>query len=234
MVNSLGVGIAQAIESEVFDMRMDVDAEAETDIGPSAQLQGEAAAVSQPASGQVLALSSTVDQTRLRQLTAASMILLATWETRTYLRRLYGMGTNRHDQKAKEKAKDLNRSPVKVQGIHGDKLWDEMAVHMLGLKTPEMMLQKCKAFVELLNVDKEFQVADEEDDLDAEEPGTPSEGDEGDFDGMGDRGRKRKGGSTPGGRKKRARSGSQARKRGRPRKNPTDPESDVDADGDWI
>lgn len=234
-VNSLGIGIAQAIESEVFDVRMDVDAEAETDINAGAHPHGEAAPGNQVVNGQVLTLSSTVDQGRVRQLTAASMILLAAWETRTYLRRLYGMGTNRHDQKAKDKAKDLNKSPVKVQGIHGDKLWDEMASHMLGLKTPEMMLQKCKAFVELLNVDKEFDVAEEEEDLDVEEPGTPSEEDDGDMDGMGERGRKRKGGSTPGGRKKRARSGSQAPKRGRPRKHrSTEPESDVDADGDWI
>ena len=65
--------------------------------------------------------------------------------------------------------------------------------------------------------------------------GTVEYREEGDPDGFGDRGRKRKGGSTPGGRKKRARSSSQQRKRGRPRKaRSTEPESDVDADGDWI
>lgn len=238
LVNTLGIGVAQAIESEVFDVRMDVDAEGEMDGGAEAQLHAEAAMNGQPQQPpvpQMLHLSSTVNPNRLVQLTAASLILSATWETRTYLRRLYGMGSNRHENKAKEKAKDLNRSPVKVQGIHGDKFWDEMTSLMGGTETPDMMMQKCKAFVDVLNVDKDFQVADEEDDLELEEPGTPEDGEEGDPDGFGDRGRKRKGGSTPGGRKKRARSSSQQRKRGRPRKaRSTEPESDVDADGDWI
>jgi cohesin loading factor subunit SCC2 len=82
-----------------------------------------------------------------------------------------------------------------------------------------------------MNVDKEFKVAEEDDEMGIDDPSTPSEGEDNDG---GDRGRKRKAAGTPGGRKKRARSGSQPRKRGRPRKQSTDQSDDGELDGDWV
>ncbi|KAK8932142.1 Protein rad9 [Metarhizium anisopliae] len=175
----------------------------------------------------------SVEPQRLRQLTSGSIILLSLWEVRTHLRRLFGMGTNRHDNRAKALAKDLNKTPLKVQGVHGERVWDEIVSHMNGLSSQESMVQKCKAFVELMNVDKEFKVAEEDDEMGmGGGPSTPSEGE--DDDDGGDRGRKRKAAGTPGGRKKRARSGSQTRKRGRPRKQSVEQSDDGDFDGDWI
>ncbi|KAF5123553.1 Protein rad9 [Metarhizium anisopliae] len=175
----------------------------------------------------------SVEPQRLRQLTAGSIILLSLWEVRTHLRRLFGMGTNRHDNRAKALAKDLNKTPLKVQGVHGERVWDEIVSHMNGLSSQESMVHKCKAFVELMNVDKEFKVAEEDDEMGmGGGPSTPSEGE--DDDDGGDRGRKRKAAGTPGGRKKRARSGSQTRKRGRPRKQSVEQSDDGDFDGDWI
>jgi cohesin loading factor subunit SCC2 len=142
------------------------------------------------------------------------------------------MGTNRHDSRAKALAKDLNKTPLKVQGVHGERVWEEIASHMNGLSSQESMVQKCKAFVELMNVDKEFKVVEEDDEMGMEGPSTPSEGE--DDDDGGDRGRKRKATGTPGGRKKRARSGSQTRKRGRPTKQSLDQSDDGEFDGDWI
>jgi cohesin loading factor subunit SCC2 len=86
-----------------------------------------------------------------------------------------------------------------------------------------------------MNVDKEFLVQDEDDEMNGEYPATPSmdEDEEADEPSAG-RGRKRKApGNTPGGRKKRARSSSQQRKRGRPRKLMTE---DLDAHGEdeWL
>ncbi|KAF4944887.1 hypothetical protein FSARC_14552, partial [Fusarium sarcochroum] len=239
IVTGTGAPVAQAIESEVFNVRVDAlqplapDSQPVTfpgaltdSISMSAPLDG------QPTPAPVAA--PTVKPDRLRQLTTASIILLSMWETRTYLRRLYGMGTSRHDTKAKALAKDLNKTPVKVQGVHGDKVWDEIESHMNGLQDQERMFQKCTGLVELLNVDKEFKVADDGEQMDLE-PTTPSADEEEDGDTMVDRGRKRKGGHTPGGRKKRARSSSQPRKRGRPRKNPEpEPDMDADLDGEWI
>lgn len=142
------------------------------------------------------------------------------------------MGTNRHDNRAKALAKDLNKMPVKAQGVHGERVWEEIESHMSGLSSQETMAQKCKAFVELMNVDKEFKVVNEEDEMEMDGPSTPGEGEEDDE--SGERGRKRKAAGTPGGRKKRARSNSQQpRKRGRPPKQNADSD-EGDADGDWV
>ncbi|KAF5017320.1 hypothetical protein F66182_10768 [Fusarium sp. NRRL 66182] len=239
MVTSTGAPVAQAIESEVFNVRMDMDKPLAPGVPSDAILDASInpTSLSTPLDGQPTpapAIALTVEMDRLRQLTTASIILLSMWETRTYLRRLYGMGTSRHDSKAKALAKDLNKTPVKVQGVHGDKVWDEIESHMTGFQDQERMIQKCAALVELLNVDKELKVADDGDQMDLE-PTTPSAGEEEDGDAMPDRGRKRKGGHTPGGRKKRARSNSQPRKRGRPRKNrELEPSMEADLDGDWI
>uniref|UniRef100_A0A0D2XWC2 Sister chromatid cohesion protein n=1 Tax=Fusarium oxysporum (strain Fo5176) TaxID=660025 RepID=A0A0D2XWC2_FUSOF len=239
IVTSTGAPVAQAIESEVFNVRVDALQLSASDTPASIPgTQNESMVLAAPVDGQppaALAIAANVEPSRLRQLTTASIILLAMWETRTYLRRLYGMGTSRHDSKAKALAKDLNKTPVKVQGVHGDKVWDEIESHMAGLQDQERMVRKCTDLVELLNVDKEFKVADDGEQMDLG-PSTPSADEDEEGEAAVDRGRKRKGGHTPGGRKKRARSDSQPRKRGRPRKNPLpEPEMDADlGDGDWI
>lgn len=226
-----GAPVAQAIESEIFNVSVAALAQDESTAPAPAPEGGEQAAVAAPPPPPPI--GSGVDLARFRQLTAACVILLMTWEARTHLRRLYGMGTNRHDSKAKALAKDLNKAATKVQGVHGDRIWDELESHAKAFESQEAMGAKCKAFVELMNVDKEFKVTVEEDDAGMNAPGTPSEEDDEDEDEVGDRGRKRKGGSTPGGRKKRARSSSQPRKRGRPRLSSMEPDGD-DADADWA
>lgn len=237
MVTSTGAAVAQAIESEVFNVRM--DGEQQTEGQPAMGDEQSIIVAADPVNGSQMEpqiptakpVASSVDAQRLRQLTAGSIILLSLWEVRTHLRRLYGMGTNRHDSKAKALAKDLNKVPTKVQGVHGERVWEEIDSHMAGLRSEEAMAQKCKVFVELMNVDKEFKVSAATDDMGMDEQGTPSEGEE-DEDG-GDRGRKRKATGTPGGRKKRARSNSQSRKKARGRKQSMDPSDDDELDADW-
>lgn len=221
MFSTTGAPVAHAIESEVFQMRMDIVATAQV---------GE--------DGQPAPFAPTVDIMRLRQLTAASMVLLALWDARTYLRKLYGMGTTRKDPKAKAQAKDLNKAPVKVQGVTGDKFWEDIARVMTSLSSRERMTETCRSFVELMSVDRELKIADEDEDMNDEEPTTPSNEDEDDEGGSINntpgRGRKRKSNgalATPSGRKKRARSSSQPRKRGRPKKQAT-VVADIDADGE--
>ncbi|KAJ4864845.1 HEAT repeat associated with sister chromatid cohesion domain-containing protein [Trichoderma breve] len=212
IVSTTGAAVAHLIESEVFD------------------LMGETVEAQATAEGESL-VGLKVDPNRLRQLTTGAIILSCLWEARTHLRRLYGMGTSRHDGKAKALAKDLNKMPMKVQGVHGERFWDEVTAHVSSLETISKMAQKCKAFVELMNVDKELKVQDDDDEeMALEGPSTPSEGEEEST--TPERGRKRKGVGTPGGRKKRARSGSQPRKRGRPRKGAES--RDEDEDMEWI
>ncbi|CRK20135.1 hypothetical protein BN1708_017775, partial [Verticillium longisporum] len=112
------------------------------------------------------------------------------------------MNSNRRESKSKAAAKDLSKTPVKVPGITGDKFWEEVTSHISGLDSQECLMRKCRAFVELMNVDKEFKVQNEDEELDDEEPATPSGGE----DEAGTLNRKRKAGpGTPGSRKKQAR-----------------------------
>ncbi|KAI1074975.1 ARM repeat-containing protein [Whalleya microplaca] len=224
LVTRTGSGIAQAIESEVFQVRMDP-----TSIS-NLQADAEAQAESAPLPG------ANVDERRLGQLAAGSIILLVLWEARTYLRRLHGLSSNRRESKGKASTKDLTKAPVKVQGVTGDKFWDDVAKIMAGLDTRDRMIEQCRAFVELLNVDNEVKIADEDEDLDAEGDSIIPEAEEDEDDATTDpRGRKRKAAVAPGGRKKRARSNSRPRGRGRPRKQSAEiVEADLNEDIEWI
>ncbi|KAI0898547.1 ARM repeat-containing protein [Annulohypoxylon nitens] len=222
MVTGTGSGIAQAIESEIFHVRMDPASTSQQMIGGEEQPSAPA--------------PPSFDPQRLRQLAAGSVILLALWEVRTYLRRLYGLSPNKRESKAKGAPKDLAKSPVKVQGVTGDKLWEDIARIMSAFDTQEQMIEQCRAFVELLNVDNEVKVPDEEEDFDLDgEAASPDVEDDEDAVEPDPRGRKRKAGNAPGGRKKRARSNSKPRPRGRPRKQSTETaEADLDGDMEWI
>lgn len=209
LVHTTGVSISQAIESDIFESADDRNnTTASIVVGGSGEEHAEPAGFpSGPA------LRHPIDALRLRQLATGCMILLCVWEARSYLCRQYGL--KRDSNKAKAQSRDLTRAPTKVQGITGDKFWEETSTILKGLDSQELMVARCSNLVELLTVDSEFKLDDE--DMNDEEPTTPT-GMEDDDDH--DRGRKRKaGGNTPGGRKKRQRSNSQRRKRGRPRKN---------------
>ncbi|KAK4193889.1 protein rad9 [Podospora australis] len=232
LVSSTGANIAQVIEADVFQVRMDMIDSVHPDplgnMDPSQPIQPSL---------------PNIELGKLRRLTAGSMVLLALWEVRTYLRKLYNLGTtSRRESKTKLQAKDLSKAPIKVQGMTGDKLWEEIGTIMTALTSRERMMETCKGLVELMNVDKEFLVQDEDEDMmNGEEGETPSadENEDGGEPSQPRRGRKRKSDSqgTPNGRKKRARSSSQGpRKRGRPKKVSLDAQmQDADHDGaDWF
>ncbi|KAI8954106.1 sister chromatid cohesion protein Mis4 [Xylaria longipes] len=207
LVTGTGAGIAQTMEFEIFQVRIDQDT-ATQQVG-----EGEA-------SSTTLVIPESINMQRFRQLTAGSMILSAAWEVRSFLRRLYGLNPSRREAKNKGPPKDLTKAPVKVQGVAGDKFWDDISFIMSGLDTPERMMQQCKAFVDLMNVDSEVKIGEEdEEDLDADGELQNPDGDDDDDEAITDaRGRKRKAANAPGGRKKRARSHSRPRARGRPKK----------------
>ncbi|KAI0132176.1 hypothetical protein BJ170DRAFT_233871 [Xylariales sp. AK1849] len=226
-VTNTGSGIAQSIESDIFQVRVD------TMLGSQQLVDGE---------GQPTATNGPpqVDARRLRQLAAGAMILLAVWEARTYLRRLYALKAKHGESKGKTAAKDPSKAPSKVEGVSGDLFWDNVEHIMRGLDSQERMMEICKSFVELLNVDNELKVGEEDEELDADgEPRTPDvEDDDGEAPNSNPRGRKRRADNTPGGRKKRARSNSKPRHRGRPRKNAVadlEPDSNgLDGEVDYL
>jgi cohesin loading factor subunit SCC2 len=201
VVAGTGTGIAHAIDTEVFHVSLTEPSEIDEN-------------------GQPHPVKPSIDSTRLLQLTASSMMLSSLWEARTFLRRQYGLTTNRREGKGKAATKDLNKAPVKVPFINGDKFWEQVSSTMSALESEESMLKQCRAFVDLLSVDQDFKIAAEaDDDGGRTRLTTPSDDEDNetlDPPGSG-RGRKRKPSSTPGGRKKRARSSSASRARGKPK-----------------
>lgn len=202
VVAALGTGTAHSIETEIFHVSLDQPSQIDEN------------GHSQP-------VMPTIDPVRLQQLTASSLMLSSLWEARSYLRRQYGLVTNKPTSKHKAASKDTAKLPVRVQGVNGDKFWELSESKMSALESKESMINQCRAFVELLNVDQDFKLA-AEDDEEAEggRAGTPSDEDD---DRLGTpappgsgRGRKRRGSvsGTPSNRKK-ARSGSVNRAKGR-------------------
>lgn len=189
IVTGTGSAVAHAIETEIFQVRID-------NISQQMAIDGEVFASN---------CERAVSPTRLRQLTAAAMILCSIWETRTFLRRAYGLMNGKRENKSKVSAKDLNKVPVKVPGATGDKFWDEINKIMSSLSSLEAMMDQCKTFVELLTVDKDFKIAAEgEDDITRPRNTTPSDEGEstsGPPSGSG-KGGKRKAPSTPSKRRK--------------------------------
>ncbi|QSZ28730.1 hypothetical protein DSL72_003232 [Monilinia vaccinii-corymbosi] len=202
LVTATGTGIAHSIETEILHISLDQPAEVADENGHVHQEKPKR------------------DSTRLKQLTAISVMLTNLWEARTYLRRQFGLMSR--DGKVKGATKDLNRAPVKVPGITGDKFWSEVSSRMTSCESEEKMEEQCRTFVELLHVDHDFKVSTEDDEVDERaRMSTPSDDENstpGPPGGSG-RGRKRKAGANGavGGRKKRARSSSVPRGRGRPK-----------------
>jgi cohesin loading factor subunit SCC2 len=201
VVAGTGTGIAHAIETEIFLVNLTQSSQADEHGHPQA-------------------IEPRVDSARLLQLTASSMMLSCLWEARTFLRRQYNLSTNRRESKGKAAIKDLNKAPIKAQGVNGDKFWEFVSNTMSALESEETMKNQCRSFVELLSVDQDFKIAAEgDDDSGKAKLGTPSEEEDNGTPGPpgSGRGRKRKASNTPGGRKKRARSSSVPRQRGRPK-----------------
>ena len=164
IVADTGSGTAHSISTEVFNITVEL-----APSGPGVPQEQNLATVTKP----------PVDSLRLRQLTTASIILSCLWDSRTYLRRLYGLSGSQHKRESKTKptAKDLNKAPSRAQGITGDKLVASIAEKVNSLSSEVSMMQQCKDFVELLSVDSEIKVAAEGDE-NTERPETPSGDDE--------------------------------------------------------
>lgn len=148
VASGTGAGIAHGIETEVFQIRLN----------QSSQMNAEGQEV-------IVQADERVSPARLRHLTACSMVLSAVWETRSIIRKLYGLNANTNkskEAKAKAIAKDLNKQPVRVPGVTGDRYWEDMNVIMSALSSQEAMMEQCRAFVDLMTVDREFKIAAEE------------------------------------------------------------------------
>lgn len=154
-----------------------------------------------------------IDDARLRTIATACMILQMIWETRTFVRRCYtAKFTGRIPQK--DYAKPAQRNNF----ISGKELWERLTPIMSVLDSRESMVKQCYDFADLLNVDREAQVGEEEDEIafaaGYETPVENGDANDANFPTSG-RGRKRKNnmslGNTP--KKARGRSAGKSKKR---------------------
>lgn len=157
----------------------------------------------------------TIDDTRLRQITIACMILQMVWETRTFVRRCFNLQklTGRIPQK--EYAKPANRNNL----VSGKELWERLLPILNALNNRDTMIKQCYDFADLLEIDRETKVSEDEDEtgLEAgyETPNENGDDETGATFPTSGKGRKRKSnvnlGNTP--KKQKGRSGAKSKRR---------------------
>lgn len=142
VVAGTGMTVAHSIETDIFFIKIDVP-------------ENEKSAM-------------VVDQGKLKALSAAAGILAMLWETRTYLRRLYGLNDNKsRDYKAnKINTKDMNKAPSRNPAVTGTALWQAISDTTRNLESDQGRMRQCREFVETLSVDNEFKLAAEGEDAD--------------------------------------------------------------------
>lgn len=150
IVAATGTVVAHSIEIDIFPPKIEPPSEGNF-LGPSADPANQ------------LAPPRQIDSGTLRLLATAAACLSMLWETRTYLRRLYGLGAHIRDKEGKTASKELSKTPSKVNGVTGDKLWDAFANNMASLDNEETMVTKCREFTTLLSIDEEFKVTEDND-----------------------------------------------------------------------
>ncbi|KAK6499881.1 Sister chromatid cohesion protein 2 [Arthrobotrys musiformis] len=148
-----------------------------------------------------------IDPIVKKRLCMGSVIANMCWNTRTYLRKLYGAAAEVTSKKVKN-PKEAIKAPTRIAGMGGRSLWDEMGELISTLDSDVGMDNQFREFVELLTVDNEFKRLGDHDD-DEELFGVGGRDDDDDDDGPGGGGndapghrgrgrpRKRKTGLTP-------------------------------------
>jgi cohesin loading factor subunit SCC2 len=152
VTEGIGVSVAQAIEEEILNIRLHPTESQQV-------VQVEQSIVTIP-------IQHHVNPRRLRQLTIASMILTMAWETRTFLRQLWGLQKKLGQKPSTKDAKKVGAT--RAPGFHSDKLFDGISTILRALECEENQQQQCRAFVEIVNIDREHRAASEEDCMEAE------------------------------------------------------------------
>lgn len=190
--------------SEIIETSLPIEPPAAEDDGMEVQGPGEALENGAPEPAPTLrAPLEGVDIEMLRRLAAAACAMTMISDARSHLKRQYGISRDvRAMMQHSKQAKEGGKPPVKVHGISGERFLTSTNHVLQSMETPEAMLERCRAFHQLMSIDEDVVVGDEGDGMqgDGEELMAPTA----------PRGRKRKsaGGSV----------GGTPRKRGRPRK----------------
>lgn len=152
IISTTGTAVTQEIESNSLSASMDI---------------ADGGSVSDTVQVEIPMLPSTAEPTVelniIKPLATASGILMMMWETRSYLRRLYGMDFHARKKEGKPNAKDINRAPTKAQGVTGDRFWDTCSRLMTCVDHKEAMIDICRQFSRLLAIDDELKIGSDDD-----------------------------------------------------------------------
>jgi cohesin loading factor subunit SCC2 len=148
---------------------------------------GDAAVVETPPVSSQLA-QPNISDARLREITAACMILKMVWETRIFVRRCFNM----QKLKGRIPQKDYIKPAQRNNFVSGKELWETLAPIMNALDTRDAMLRACYEFADILEVDREAEIEEGEDSAVGTGYETPTEGDDSVPFPTSGRGRKRK------------------------------------------
>lgn len=115
-----------------------------------------------PESIQNLPVVSDIRQ--LKQFATSASVLTIMWETRSFLKRQYGIQQDvRLAISQNKQAKTLDKPPGKLYAVTGDYYWNAVETSLSSLSGPEAMVARCRAFVELMSIDNEVKEAGTED-----------------------------------------------------------------------
>ena len=107
-----------------------------------------------------------MDPARLKQLATSATALTIMWETRSFLKRQYGIQQDvRVAISQAKQAKALDKPPQKLYAVTGDQYLSSTTSILSTFTSDAAMLDRCRSFVDLMNVDTEVRVAADEDDL---------------------------------------------------------------------
>lgn len=106
-----------------------------------------------------------IEPALLKRLATAAIMMTLLWETRSYLKRQYGITQDVRQAMAQLKqSKEGGKPPGRVQGITGDRYFTSTVILVRSLESADAMLTRCQEFTALMTVDDEVKVAAEDDD----------------------------------------------------------------------
>lgn len=151
IVSATGTVVAHAIETELFPPKIQ-STNGETN--PALSLLGGTLEDHSP---------PTADLGMLKQLATAAGALSMLWETRSYLRRLYGINFHAKQKEGRTNSKELSKAAAKVHGVSGDRFWEAVSRIMGCLDNVDSMIHRCREFATLLSIDDELKVTADDD-----------------------------------------------------------------------
>lgn len=98
----------------------------------------------------------------LKRLAPAAACLLLLIETKSYLRRQYGVLDVRQAIANSKQAKDTTKAPTKVHGITGEKFWNKSNEIVAALEDDIAAMGVCKDFVVAMNEEERLETLDEQ------------------------------------------------------------------------